>query len=418
MARYIIGEFLFEPEESRLVKDGAIVPAQPRVLEALEFFAERPNKLLTRDDLLDALWPDTFVNEEALTQLIRKLRRALDDNPKEPKYLATVPRRGYRFVADVKAAAPEPPRGPRVEVPAWLDTGSEPSVAPPGGHNPVSDLEHLRSLVLGGASLVIGERFLLGRRVGASSRGSVYQARDLRTGELVAVKVLYRPEPTDIVRFQREVRFLRELDHDAIVPYVTHGTTENGLCFLATAWIHGEPMNLWLADRDPLDHDTFVTLARRVTQGVGHAHADGIIHRDLKPQNLMVPDDDPSRCVVLDFGLARLQWDDPVTEAGAVLGTIGYISPEQVRGHRDIDTRTDVFALGCLFFEALTGRPPFTGSPMEIMRSLAMLDAPRAKSIRPDVDERLDLLIAAMLSRDAELRPLDANAVHASLPGD
>lgn len=411
MARYHFGDFVFEPGEFRLLRDDAIVPAQPRVLEALAFFVTRSGQLVTRDTLLENLWPDTFVNEEALTQTIRKLRRALGDNPRDPAYLETVPKRGYRFKALVERLPDAPEVGPTVAVPAWLDPA--PAPPPPAADRSarVHDLDHLRQLLVAGARLVIGDRFALGPRVGST----VYQGRDLLAGATVALKILHRPQAEEIVRFQREVRFLVELEHEGIVPYVAHGTTETGLCFLATRWLSGEPLGQWLADRGRLEAETFRRLARRVAETLAYAHGEGIIHRDLRPGTLMIPDDDPGGAVVLDFGLARFQWDTPVTEAGTVLGTIGYISPEQVHGRRDIDSRADVFALGCVFFEALAGQPPFQGSTLQIMRSLVTVDAPPIRTLRPDIDERTELLIAAMLSREAELRPVDGAAVLRSL---
>ncbi len=418
MARYRFGEFEFEPEESRLSREDAIVPAQPKVLDALTFFVERAGQLVTREALLAGLWPDTFVNEEALTQTIRKLRRALSDNPREPTYIETVPKRGYRFAAAVEQVAAPAPTGPKVVVPAWLDSGAggRASAQEPGEKlGRINDLDHLRELLFAGAQLVIGDRFAVGRRVGQADPATLYQGQDLVTGQQVALKMLHRPDPEDIARFQREVGLLQDLKHPGIAPYVAHGTTATGLCFLATQWVPGEPASEWFAGRGPLDQDTFLAFALRVAGTVAYAHERNIIHRDIKPTNLVISDDDGGSALLLDFGLARLIDGAPITTAGTLLGTIGYISPEQVHGRTDIDARSDVFALGCLFFEALCGHPPFQGSAMEIMRALVMQDAPRLAEARPDLDRRLDVLLTAMLAREAELRPSTAADVVTSL---
>ena len=416
---YRFGEFELEPAQSRLSRGDAIVPVQPKVHDALHFFLDRAGQLLSREDLLDGLWPDTIVNEEALTQIIRKLRRALGDNPRDPQYVATVPKRGYRFVAPVELITAAPPSGPTLSVPAWFEAGAAPPPPPPPGDGglaqQIDDLFHFRQLIRAGARLVIASRFALGRRVGVADSSSVYQADDLVLGQRVALKMLHQPDREGVVRFQREVRILQALDHPGIVPYVAHGTTDTGLCFLATRWVDGEPLTEWLAELGPLPLDRFLPLARRLAETVAFAHEQKVIHRALEPDHVLIGGDDGSEALVLDFGLARFTQDARVTEEGALLGTLGYIAPEQAQGQTDIDSRADVYALGCIYFQALCGRLPHSGSALEILRKLVFADAPSLRGLCPELPAPLAILVDAMLARDREARPPDAAAVARAL---
>src|SRR5262249_49662727 len=151
-----------------------------------------------------------------------------------------------------------------------------------------------------------------------------------------------------------------ELRHAGIVRYVAHGETPDGELFLAMEWLEGEDLASRLR-RMPLTTDETVALGKRVAEALAIAHARGVVHRDLKPSNLFLVDNDVERVTILDFGIARLCDAARVTQTGAVLGTPGYMAPEQARGNDEIDPRADVFALGCVLFECLTGSPAFPG---------------------------------------------------------
>jgi tetratricopeptide (TPR) repeat protein len=257
---------------------------------------------------------------------------------------------------------------------------------------------------------VVAERFELLREAGAGGMGVVWEARDRVTGERVAVKVL--ADRSQEQRFMREGEVLAGLAHEAIVKYVAH---DRG--WLAMEWLDGEDLGKRI-ERGALSIDDCVTLATRIVGAIAEAHAQGVVHRDLKPGNVFLVGGDLARAKVLDFGLARdvTQSRRPLTQAGAVMGSIGYLSPEQARGQANVDARSDVFSLGCILFECLTGRVVFSGAhAVAVLAKLLVEDAPRVRSIRADAPRALDDLVARMLERDPAKRPRDASEVLGAL---
>src|SRR5262249_21815477 len=157
-------------------------------------------------------------------------------------------------------------------------------------------------------------------------------------------------------------------------------------------------------ERGPLAMGEAVTLTTRVATALGAAHARGIVHRDLKPSNLFLPGGDIDQVKVLDFGIAHREGGTQLTQTGAMVGTPGYMAPEQARSNAPIDARADVFALGCVLFQCLTGVPAFQGdSPAAILGQILFSELPRVSALWPDVSEDLDALVAAMLAKDPAL---------------
>lgn len=240
--------------------------------------------------------------------------------------------------------------------------------------------------------------------------GSVYRAVDGETGLPVALKLM-RAQAGDMERFATECRLLAELAHPAIVRYIEHGS-HRGALFLAMEWLDGETLEERLA-REPLGVVESIDLLRGVAAGLAAAHARAIVHRDVKPSNVMLVNGDPSRAKLLDFGIARLQVQpSPRTRTGTIVGSVGYMAPEQARGVSDVDVRADVFALGCVLFECLTGQPAFLGANVAATLAKVILDdAPRLGSLRPDLPPELDALIARMLAKGRDDRPRDAQVL-------
>ncbi len=263
---------------------------------------------------------------------------------------------------------------------------------------------------------LIADRFEIERHAGSGGMGDVYRAHDRLRDGAVALKVFDRRALTRSERFHREAEMLSELEHPAIVRYVAHGVTADGTYWLAMEWLEGESLRDRLA-RIGLTVAESVTLVRRVAEAVGAAHARQMVHRDLKPSNLLLVGGDVAAVKVIDFGLARLV--DPgarLTLTGAMLGTPGYMAPEQARAVPDVDARADVFSLGCVLFRCLTGRAPFVGADMmSVLLKVVLDEAPRARELRPDVPEALDALLARLLAKSPENRPADGAAVAAEL---
>ena len=263
---------------------------------------------------------------------------------------------------------------------------------------------------------VVDERFAIERYVSSGGMGSVYRARDHRTGATVALKVvLGAPLPEDELRFAREARTLAELSHPAIVRYVAHGATPEGLPYLAMEWIEGEDLATRLA-RGPLSVDEALGFGLRVAEGLGAAHARGVVHRDLKPSNILLPDGALGQAKIVDFGLAVFPEASRATLSGTLLGTPAYMAPERAMGDSDLDPRVDVFSLGCILHECLSGKAAFEGQNiLAVLAKIVFEQVPRLRELGRDVPGSLDALIAAMLAKAPSARPADGAAVAAAI---
>src|SRR4051812_4304906 len=262
---------------------------------------------------------------------------------------------------------------------------------------------------------LLGERFELEQPIGTGGMSTVFRAREPISGETVAVKVLSDQQSHLAERFAREVKVLAELSHPGVVRYISHGMTSSGELFLVMEWVDGEILKTRLA-RGPLSLGESVTLATRVAEALGAAHARGIVHRDLKPSNLLLPGGRVDQVKVLDFGIAQREGRTQLTQTGTMMGTAGYMAPEQARTGEQIDARADVFALGCVLFQCLTGVPPFDGdTAAAILAKILFGSAPRVSELWPQVPEILDALVAQMLAQDPALRPSDGANLAAAL---
>ncbi len=245
--------------------------------------------------------------------------------------------------------------------------------------------------------------------------GEVFRARDRVSGELVAIKVLSDERDERTARFQREIELLSELSSPGIVRYISHGVTPSGALFLVMEWLDGEDLKDRIR-RDPFTMGEAVALATRIAQALAAAHLRGIVHRDLNPGNLFLPGGRVDQVKVLDFGIALREGRSQLTRTGTLIGTPGYMAPEQARSGGVIDARADVFALGCVLFLCLTGSPAFEGdSAGAILGKIVFGEAPRVSALWPEVPEDLDALVARMLSRDPALRPSDGANLAAAL---
>lgn len=259
--------------------------------------------------------------------------------------------------------------------------------------------------------------FEIERLAGSGAMGAVHRAHHRVTGAVVALKVLHGHRPEHADRFAREARVLSELNHPGIVHYVAHGVTAEGDPYLAMEWLEGESLADRLA-RQPLTIAESLGLGLAVAEALRVPHRMGIVHRDLKPSNLLLVGGRVDRTTVMDFGIARLldAVGTMLTATGAMLGTPGYMAPEQARGEPDVDARADVFALGAVLFRCLTGRPAFDGEDLlAVLMKTAMEDAPRSSERRPDIPAAVDDLVARMLARAPAERPADASEVAAHL---
>jgi tetratricopeptide (TPR) repeat protein len=259
---------------------------------------------------------------------------------------------------------------------------------------------------------LVADRFEIDRRAGAGGMSVVWRARDRTTGGPVALKILGVPDHVATGRFQREGRVLAQLEHPAIVRFVAHGATESGERYLAMEWLDGEDLAERLLRAD-LTLPESMALASAVAGALAFAHSHGVVHRDIKPANLFLPDRRVDRVKLLDFGVAR--WENEaglMTRTGFRIGTPAYMSPEQARGRGDLDARADVFALGAVLYECLTGKKAFAAEDQMAVLAKILLEEPvPAHERRPGVPEELSALVSRMLAKDPEDRPADGRAV-------
>jgi len=255
---------------------------------------------------------------------------------------------------------------------------------------------------------VVAERFEVLRSAGSGGMGVVYRAHDRKTDRAVALKVLIEREEGLTDRFAEEIELLSAFDHPHIVGYVTHGFTQEGAPYLVMPWLEGQDLEARLR-AGPLSIDETLTVALCVADALACLHGRGLVHRDLKPSNLFLPDGRIDQVQVIDLGIARTTIPTrPLTMSGILMGTPGFIAPEQARGDREIAPTVDVFAFGCVLFECLTGKRLFGGSHvMAVLAKILLEEPPRARELRPDVPDGLDLLIHKMVSKDPARRPRD-----------
>ncbi|MBK8259690.1 MAG: protein kinase [Polyangiaceae bacterium] len=268
-----------------------------------------------------------------------------------------------------------------------------------------------------GTPVILGERFRLENLTARGGMGAVYRGFDLVTGQPIAVKIGSHESRSQAARFAREAMVLARLSHPGIVRYIASGNgPEESQAYLVMEWVEGMTLRERIAS-GPLGVDDAVACAAAIARALAAAHAAGVVHRDLKPGNIMLVGGDPENVRLIDFGVARpIDVEDEVTGTGAVIGTAGYMAPEQARDSSSIGAPADVYALGCVLFKCLTGATPFTGEDLlAILVKLVLEEPPRLRSVRADVPEWLDHLVSQMLEREPEYRPASAAAVATTL---
>ncbi len=255
--------------------------------------------------------------------------------------------------------------------------------------------------------------------IGRGGMGTVYRATDQALEKTVALKVIaphLADDATFVRRFREEAKALARLDADGIVDVYTLRETEEAL-FFVMEHVEGPSLETVLRRRSRLEPPQALSLLRQVLTAVGHAHASGVLHRDLKPSNILIDAD--GQAVITDFGLAKiLASDADLTATHDQLGTVAYMSPEQVKGLQNVNAASDLFAVGLVAYEVLTGRLPFDRSESDFVIQRAIVDAsfPPPSTYAPAVPPAVEQVVLDLLSKDPAARPPDAQAALARLP--
>ena len=261
------------------------------------------------------------------------------------------------------------------------------------------------------AEEVIAGRYRLIEPLGRGAMSSVWLAQDDELGRRVAVKLL--AQSADPARFEREARAAAALSHPNICALYDYGESD-GRPYMVLEYLPNGSLEERLKS-GPLPDDETVRLATEIAAGLAHAHARGLVHRDLKPANVLFDVED--RAKIADFGIARMGGSGTLTEAGTVLGTASYISPEQASGH-PAGPASDVYSFGVILFRMLTGRLPFVSTnAMELVRMHRDDPPPSVADFRGDAPARLESIAAAALAKDPADRPADGGALLRELRG-
>jgi serine/threonine-protein kinase len=257
----------------------------------------------------------------------------------------------------------------------------------------------------------IGGRYELEHPLGGGAMSSVWLARDTELGRRVAVKLLARD--ADRARFEREAQAVAGLAHPNICQLYDYGESEDGP-YMILEYLPGGTLEDLLQGK-PLPDAQTTRIAGELAAGLAHAHERGLVHRDLKPANVLF--DGEGRAKIADFGIARIDGGHALTEAGTVLGTAAYLSPEQAAGE-PATPASDVYSFGVILFRMLTGQPPFvSNNAMELVRMHREQQPPTVEQLRPDAPPPLAALTAAALAKDPAQRPADGSALLDSLSG-
>ncbi|MEO8369681.1 MAG: protein kinase [Candidatus Solibacter sp.] len=370
------GPFEFSPRAGELRKHGIRLRLREQPCQILLILLEHPGEVVLRTEIRLRLWPNNTIVEfdHGINAAIQKLRDVMGESADKPRYIETVARRGYRFLGQVEVvgiAAPAPPS----EAPEPVETYAL------EGDLTGQTVAHYRVM----------------NKLGEGGMGVVYRAEDLKLGRHVALKFLPAPAaelpPSAIVRFEREARAIAALNHPHICQIY-----EVGPNYLAMELVEGQPL------AGPIPTGEAIRLAVQIAAALDAAHRRGIIHRDLKPANILVT---ANGVKLVDFGLAKTAMavrtegetvTQGITAAGTILGTLHYMSPEQMEG-KEADARSDIFAFGLVFYEMLTGRRAFAASsPASTVAAILEREVP---AIEP---EGLNRVVQACVAKNPEDR--------------
>jgi serine/threonine protein kinase len=394
------GEFEFDVRAAELRKAQNKIRLQEQPFRILAMLLEHPGEVVMREEIRTRLWPNGTIVEvgHGINAAVQRLREALGDSAENPRYVETVARRGYRFVCPVETVH---------------SVQTEPA-APAGSKDRSGDFS--------GKTI---SHYQVLEKLGGGGMGVVYRAQDLKLGRYVALKFLPQELAADRIargRFEREARAASALNHPNICTIYSVEECA-GQPVIVMELLEGETLERRLLE-GPLSTDKALALAIQMAAALDAAHRKGVVHRDLKPANVLLTN---SGLKVLDFGLAKMEgapgvfgsgygaYADPahVTREGAVLGTLHYMSPEQVQG-KETSAVSDIFSFGAVLYEMLSGRRAFGGENPALVIAAILTAEPPALA-ESAANPTLDRVLRRCLAKDPEDRCQTARELKAAL---
>lgn len=325
----------------------------------------------------------------------------------------------------VQAVPARPTPGPGPATDAEIDSTADTHVASRSQRmaaiTPSSPVAELDSQEIEALDTLVGtmleQRYQISRQIGKGGMGAVYEATHTLIGKRVAVKVLldkYAQKDQIVARLEQEARLASSIGHPNIIDITDIGQTTDGRMFVVMEFLDGESLGALIARSGRLDSKRALRIARQIAGALGAAHAKGIVHRDVKPENVFLTKRDKGKdfVKVVDFGISKSLRpegggsDSPrLTQTGMVLGTPLYMSPEQARGDEELDHRIDVYALGVILYEMVTGEVPYRGTNyLNILSQVISEEPPPPSSLVPDIDPDLETVILKALDKDRDQR--------------
>ncbi|MEM9691342.1 MAG: protein kinase [Myxococcota bacterium] len=259
---------------------------------------------------------------------------------------------------------------------------------------------------------IILDKFRIDRVIGRGGMGCVVAATHLQLEQRIAIKFLLRKSmhnPDNLVRFQREARAAARIQNDHVARVSDVGVLEDGTPFMVMEYLEGSDLGSLLKRRGQLNGGEAAALLLQTCEAVAAAHAEGVIHRDLKPENLFITHlaDGSPRIKVLDFGISKVDEAEAagLTQTAALVGSPRYMSPEQMTNARAVDERTDIWSLGCILYESVSGKSPFEGSTLpQICSAILSTDPIPLLKVAPTVDSEMATIVEACLHKDPVAR--------------
>lgn len=373
--RYRFDDVVVDRQNFRVLKNGKSRTLEPRIFDLLIFLIENRGRVIEKQELFEQVWKQAFVTDNALTRAIKEIRRTTGDDASAPRYIETVPKRGYRFIAEVTSSSDQRSRTPRPE------------------------------------ELVAALNYRIQSKLGQGGGGVVYLAEDTRLKRTVVLKFLSEELTTNelgLRRFLREARLASSLDHPNICT-IYEVNQVDGLDFIVMQYAEGKTLKQLIAGK-PLEPQVTISIAVQIADALAAAHDQNVIHRDIKPGNIIVTK--KGQVKILDFGLAKsLAYanrdneadESELTRQGAQLGTPAYMSPEQARGE-PADQRSDIFSFGVVLYEMTSGRVPFKArSQAETMN--AVINTPHTPV--SELNRKVSADLASVIDRALAKEPAD-----------